>query len=230
MDVWGWPQMNADERRSRLAYTLHMWNRLQLSVFALLLCVNGAKAADVFATILDPSDAGVTVSAELRGASTYSEESSDSGGLHFTGIPAGNYILWLKCPGFQTKVVRVLVPESMRMDLGRLRRDLDLGFQLEPPSEIGRPGADISVNVEPSEARWSLRCTTRRTCGRDHLSGVGSLNLNRLRPGRYELKVTAKRYFASGQTFELADGFAYKFQVGLLECIDARCKKIPVYL
>ena len=178
---------------------------------AILLIPFSASAASLTGTVIDQTRAYVPHAAVEMASETnnYKVQTDDSGVYQFSNVPAGEYTLTIRVPGFSSRAVKsigLLEPEQKRLPdvtldiapCGWLRRDIVLlrGTLLGTLSgSVDPPAKDVDVALV---CRTFSACSSTRTDSNGHFSfetlPAGVYGLNFQCPGFYPENATEYRY------------------------------------
>lgn len=202
---------------------------------AILLLPFSSQAASLTGTIVNITGAYVAkASVELdSGTKTYGIQTDDAGVFQFSDLPAGDYTLTIRVPGFKwptIKSIRLLKGEQKRLPdvpldigiCGGTSRDLVL---LPPGDSFG----ELSGSVLPSApgVEVFLICRTFRACRTTKTDSNGHFSFEMLSAGVYGLSFHRSGFYdqdATGYSYDVNAGWESAYTPVTLEpCADGNC-------
>jgi Carboxypeptidase regulatory-like domain len=191
--------------------------------------------ASLTGTVIDQTGAYVArAPVELdSGTKKYQVQADDAGVYQFSNLPAGEYTLTFRVPGFERRIIKsigLLEREQKRildvtLDVGAcgsLSRDLIL---LPPGAPFGRLTGGVTPPMKGVEV--TLICRTFSACGSTKTDSNGRFSLDQLSASLYGLNFRHEGFYP-----ENATGYEYTVNAGwesvyvlkeLQQCPNANC-------
>jgi hypothetical protein len=200
-----------------------------------LLISFSSSGASLGGTVIDLTGAVVSHAyVELdSGARKYKGEANDTGVYEFLNLPAGEYTLTFRVPGFRNRRVKsigLLESEQKRipdipLDIapcGSPSREIVL---LPPGDDFGRLSGTVLPAVSGIEV--TLVCRTFSACGSTKTDSEGHFSFSMLSAGYYGLNFRLEGFYpenATGYSYDVSAGWESIYDPKSLErCPNGNC-------
>jgi len=208
---------------------------MRIALIAAVLLTPLSEAASLTGSVVDVTGAYIPrAGVELdSSAQKYQTQTDDAGVYQFANLPAGEYTLTIRVPGFRyltIRAIRLLDPEQKRIPDVPLEiatcpwppsRDLIL---LAPGDTFGRLAG--SVTPPMAEVEVTLVCRTFSPCRSAKTDSTGRFVFETLSPGVYGLNFRRDGFYpvnATGYSYTVNVGWESRYYMALARCPNGNC-------